>query len=578
MITQGEKYTRTGTLSANKDNKIELSFSSTTPVERGGYYEVLEHTPNAVNLSRLNAKANVLFNHDSNAIVGVVERAYLGGNKGKAEIRISKNRQDIRDDILDGIITNISVGYIVESVKREERTINNMPVYRVAKWTPYEISLVSVPADTSVGVNRSAQKEENKEVKIAMDNLEVKDIKKREKEISDMIFVAQKYKVDEGTVRGFIESGKSLEALNRHILDSMPTPKPIQTSADLYGVTHDNKRGYSIVRAIAGIIDNKIDNGYEREVSREIERQTGRGTRGGIIIPMHALRTLLTSDAEQAGNLVGSELLAGRMGEYKHNLPVVVMAGATVLSDLVGDVIIPYQSSTGNVSWVAENNAASGSALRVKRITLSPKTVTGNTSYSRKLMLQSTPAIEQLIRNDFTNLINNAIDVVAINGGGSNEPSGILQTSGIGDVTTSGTLSYAKVLELEEDIISANALKGNLAFIATPGVRKNLRSTFTNSTYGEIPLWTSNPDGTGNILGYKAFATNNVPSNISGKHAIIFGNFSELLIGQWGGVDVIVDPYTNSTTGEVRVTIFCDVDVGVRHAGSFSAAKDITVS
>lgn len=241
-------------------------------------------------------------------------------------------------------------------------------------------------------------------------------------------------------------------------------------------------------------------------------------------------------------------------------------------------MIIPYQSSTGNVSWVAENNAASGSALRVKRITLSPKTVTGNTSYSRKLMLQSTPAIEQLVRDDFLNLINNAIDAAAINGGGANEPSGILQTSGIGDVTTSGTLSYAKVLELEEDVISANALKGNLAFITTPGVRKNLRSTFTNSTYGEIPLWTSNPDGTGNILGYKAFATNNVPSNISGKHAIIFGNFSELLIGQWGGIDVIVDPYTESTKGEVRVTIFADVDVGVRHAGSFSAAKDITVS
>ena len=171
------------------------------------------------------------------------------------------------------------------------------------------------------------------------------------------------------------------------------------------------------------------------------------------------------------------------------------------------------------------------------------------------------------------------IDAVAINGGGSNEPTGIMQTSGIGAValgTNGAAPTWTSISALAKEVAIDNALKGNLAFLANPKVAHTLRTTAKVASTDSVMIQETRDS----LMGYKFAETSNVPSNLtkgSGTDlsALIFGNFSDLIIGEWGGVDVLVDPYSLSTTGAVRVVVFADVDVAVRHVESFAAILDM---
>lgn len=172
-----------------------------------------------------------------------------------------------------------------------------------------------------------------------------------------------------------------------------------------------------------------------------------------------------------------------------------------------------------------------------------------------------------------------AIDTVGINGGGSNEPTGILQTTGIG-ATNMGDNGLAptweSVVNNVREVSVDNALGGNLAFLTNPKVVAKMRNVVrVSSTDSRFIM-----DDRNDLFGYPVVQTNNVPSNLtkgtsSGVcSAFIFGNFNDLIIGQWGGTDVLVDPYTGSGSGTIRVVVFADVDIAVRHAQSFSATQD----
>jgi HK97 family phage major capsid protein len=211
---------------------------------------------------------------------------------------------------------------------------------------------------------------------------------------------------------------------------------------------------------------------------------------------------------------------------------------------------------------------------------MNPKTVGAFTDISRKLMLQSSIDVEAFVRNDLATVLALAIDLAAINGSGSNnQPTGILATSGIGSVaggTNGGAPTLANMIDLETAVSVANADVGSLAYLTNAKVRGKLKQTFKNATYGDVPVW-----GDGNMVnGYNAAVSNQVPSNLtkgtaSGVcSAVLFGNFADLIIGQWGALDLMVDPYSNSTSGTVRVVALQDVDVAVRHAESFAAMKD----
>jgi HK97 family phage major capsid protein len=197
---------------------------------------------------------------------------------------------------------------------------------------------------------------------------------------------------------------------------------------------------------------------------------------------------------------------------------------------------------------------------------------------SRRLLLQSSMDVEAFIRSELATTLALEIDRAAINGSGSsNQPTGILNVSGIGAVaggTNGAAPDWADIVDLESAVSVDNADMGALGYLTNASVRGKLLQTEKASSTGQY-VW-----GEGNTLrGYNAAVSNQVPSNLTkgsgtGLSAILFGNWNDLIIGTWGGIDINIDTSTGSASGTVRVVALQDVDIAVRHAESFAAMQD----
>jgi len=242
---------------------------------------------------------------------------------------------------------------------------------------------------------------------------------------------------------------------------------------------------------------------------------------------------------------------------------------------------IPKQSAAGTAAWVAEGAAITPADQTFSEITMSSKTCASMTEFSRRLLLQSSVDVESLISQDLAKVVGLAVDLAAINGSGaSNQPTGILKTTGIGDVAggTNGLQpTFANIVDLESDVAAANADVDGMAYLTSPEIRGTLKQTEKATNTAQF-VW--DKDGTN---GYRAFVSNQVPKTLtkgtsSNGHAIIFGNFHDLIIGQWGGgIDLLVDPYTKAETAQIRVRVLADIDIAIRHAESFSAMRDALI-
>jgi len=252
---------------------------------------------------------------------------------------------------------------------------------------------------------------------------------------------------------------------------------------------------------------------------------------------------------------------------------------STLLTDLNGNIAIPRMTGGATGYWVGEGNAPTESQQAFDQVTLSPNTVAAYTEFSRKLLLQSSMDIEALVRGDLARVLALAIDYAAINGSGSsNQPKGILNQTGIGAVVggTNGLAPiWSHVVDLETEVAIDNAAIGSLHYLTNTRVRGKLKQTEKAASTANF-IWSEG----GELNGYSTAVSNQVPSNLTKGSssgicsAILFGNFADLLIGMWGGLDIQVNPYSLDTTGSVRVTAFQDCDIAIRHPESFAAMVD----
>lgn len=351
------------------------------------------------------------------------------------------------------------------------------------------------------------------------------------------------------------------------------------------GLSKRERKNYSLLNALGHIQKGNWDAlGLEGECSRAIENRVGKPPKG-LYVPTEigwGQRDMTVGSATAGGNLVGTDHLGDRFIDALRAKSIIFDIGARRMSGLQGDVAIPALNAKTSTYWVAESAAPTEGAPTVRQITMSPKTVGCYVDLSRKLMLQSDPSAEGIFRGDMVAQIASAIDSVAINGGGSNEPTGILQTSGIGSValgTNGAAPTWASVVNLIKEVAIDDAEQGSRAFLTSPAAAAKLRSVAkVSGTDSKMIL-----DDKSELFGYRVIATSLVPNNLakgtgSSLSAMIFGNFNDLVVGEWGSLDVIFDPYTNSTTGAMRVTAFMDLDVAVRHAESFAAIQDMITS
>ena len=312
--------------------------------------------------------------------------------------------------------------------------------------------------------------------------------------------------------------------------------------------------------------------GLEKEMHEEAVRQN-EGVQG-IGVPDF----VINSRADLAAS--SSKLVATDTKDFIDSLKarlVVVQAGAPVVTGLKGNVSIPRLSS-GAVAWADEVADANDFGASFDNVEMSPKRLTAYQTMSKQLLIQSSYDVEAILRNDMINAVALGVDSAAIYGGSASTPTGILATSGIGSVTggtTGAAPTWANIVALEREVAVDNADVGSLAFLTNPKVRAKLKSTAVGND--QRMVWAENGN---TLMGYPAYVTTQVPSTLDKGattgvcSAIIFGNFSDLMIGQWNGLDIIVDPYTAAKKAQVNVFIHSWWDVAVRHAQSFAAMLD----
>jgi HK97 family phage major capsid protein len=348
------------------------------------------------------------------------------------------------------------------------------------------------------------------------------------------------------------------------------------------------KHGYSVCRAISPQVDRSTGAkaaGLEHDISTELKREaeeSGRPVRG-VMVPFTALtgQRDLTTTSTSGGELVGTDHLNDQFVDLLRPTSAVVAAGATVLSGLKGNVSIPKVSAGASGAWVAEGGAPSETTHTTTSITLSPKHLAAYTEVGRTLVIQSSPAVDAWVGGDLRKALGTSLDAGAINGSGtSNEPTGILNQSGIGAVAmgTNGAIpDWDSLVDLIQEVAIDDALNGRLGFLTNSKVVAKLRKTAKVSSTDSVMIM----EKTGALLGYPLFESSNVPSNLtkgSGTDlsACLFSNFADLIIGSWGsGIDLLVDPYADSTKGLIRISAFLDCDVQIKHAESFASVQDL---
>ena len=551
---------------------ISFSFSSETPVARSFGDEVLSHAPGAVDLTRLQDGAPLLWNHDPGALLGVIERAQIVGGKGRAVARwgSSPEAQQRRADVEAGIIRNVSVGYQIHQLERRGDQ------FVAVKWEPVEISLVSIPSDPTVGLGRSfdrCQNEEQAFYPMTEPNTAAAE------NAADLAQLTEH-------VAGLTRQIKLMELQSRKVEPISPFP------GDNYGagtlpLTRAEQGRYSLIRAIrAAATGDWSDAGFERDCSRALQQQTGH-TAKGFMMPMNlsTRASQYVGSGSTGGNVVETSLLSEQFVDSLRKQLRVAELGATMLPGLVGNVAIPRRTSTQSTYWVAESGTITSAATSFDQVSLSPKTVGALSSWSRILQLQSTPAIEDLLRADMVSQVAAAIDLAAIAGtGSSNQPRGVLNTTGIGSVvggTNGATITFDHLADLKREVAIDDGDAPTAAFLTNSKAEAKLsKAQGTSGQYLIDPSGVASGAPT-TVFGRRFAVSNQVPSNLtkgsaSGTcSAVIYGNFADLLIGMWGATDILVNPYgTGYTNGDVEIRIMQTVDIAVRHPESFAAMVD----
>jgi len=304
----------------------------------------------------------------------------------------------------------------------------------------------------------------------------------------------------------------------------------------------------------------------------------------GFGIPSFLLGTKrdMTAGTTTAG---GFAIATQKMGliEYLEAKTVLGQMGVDFMTGLVGNLSWPREDSSVSASWKTENATSGEVSPTMEEVTLSPKRLTTYVDVSNLLMKQTSPSIENRVRSRLMNALARGIEIAAINGSGSaNDPKGILNTSGIGSVALGAdgsTPTWASIVALWKEVAVDNADIGTLAYLTTPQAIYKLRTILKDSNVSGYLL------GEGNVLnGYPIHFSNTVPSTLdkgassSSLSAMIFGNWNDLVVGTWGGLDILVNPYTKGKEGltEIIANVYCDV--AVLRPQSFAAIVDITTS
>lgn len=621
--------------SVDKDSRsISLSVSSDQPYERSFGTEILDHSDGSIRLNRMNDGAPILFNHDPDAHIGTVVTTSTDGKSLRVTAKMGSSplAQQKLQDIRDGILKKSSIGYVIHDMREESKG-----VFRAIDWEPYEASLVTVPADPSVGVGRSMKlvrahkpvdrKRETKTMAepiietpppkvdvVAERQKAVDEFKVRCKEIDDYVAAIKNPKWQAKAIqiaRKHKDGKANFEEFRSEAVNAFDAEKDIDIPDTKIGMSRKERGQFSVVKMIRDIGVTGSPQGLEKkacETFREHLDKLGdnRSDHSGWSLPDdisegrfdedHDLdsravsdlrrelrdvnnlfrRNLAASTGTTGGYLIGVDLLTGSIIELLRNKALVMQLGPTLLGGLVNNVAIPRVMTGSTVYWLAEGASVTESDPSFGQLALTPHRLGVDTAYTKQLVNQASLSVEAFVRDDMARQAAVELDRVYLNGGlAAGEPLGILNVPGVQTITFGAAATWAKMVQFETDIEGANAILGPMTFLTTPSTKNKLKTNPKIGTVFPIFMW-ENSDAPmingvmpGSINGYTAYATKNVPGN-----KVIFGVWSELIVANWAGVDIVVDPYSLKKQEQVEVTMHQWVDCGIRHPVAFEVSTD----
>lgn len=333
---------------------------------------------------------------------------------------------------------------------------------------------------------------------------------------------------------------------------------------------------FSLLRAVSllqkGIQPEQME-GAEGEMHQEAVREAkahGR-TLEGYGLPAFQLRAQDAATASTAGNLIATELSSQFIPALRPNI-VLNRLGATTFNGLQGNVDIPGGNAIATATWEGETDQAANTDPSTRLVELRPNRLAAITTLSKRLITQSSVDAENWVRGELSNAIARAVDYAGINGNGG-DIDGILGTSGVNEISFAGAVTRAKLVKLMTKIDVENYRSNSMAFVMHPVIKGELLNLEVDSGSG---MFVMNP-GNNMLLGYNVETTTHVLTNIGGSAtAVIFGDYSQLAIANWGGVDIIVDPYVRAEYGQVRLIINSEWDIKVLQPKAFAFADDIS--
>ena len=659
----------------NDDRTVPVVFSSDEMVEMWYGKEKLLHGDENVDLSYFNAKMSpFLIDHrySSDSQIGVIEDARVDGKKGYATIRFgtAAKAEEYYRDILGGIRSCLSVGYEVNTWEVDEADKKD-PMYTATMWTPREISVVTFPADDTVGVIRGERadfmfelqpdKEEDDDMLSRKELAEPREERQQQEQTTPPESEAKKQRTEGGKEEG-AEGGESEGGEQEGGQRAKVKEEYASEATQIYKLTRDLKlpderayravdkkqtfadfaaevarektnarvdaEGNVIVEEEARFEGTDVDpkdvqqfritnlladailetdkyGGFEREICLE---EAGRRESAGMQVQGFAIpgsitgqatryhqqralarilshrdlnkRTTLTAGTDAtAGHLIDSELRPENLIEWLYG-EFAVSRAATWLMNAKGNIAIPKQDGRTVASWGAETAAATESNPTFQLLELSPKELKVITPFTKTFAIQTSVDAENLVRRDIMRGLGESLDSALIYGTGADgQIAGVETIDRIDTSPNAGRILYSKadgivysdVLNAVEKIGVANAAGPNMEWIASWAFWKQAKGT-AMLTNGSIPIWYENM-----MCDFMATATSQIQQGTRGTDANVdeayLANWMYLLVAMWGGMDIVVDPYTLADRGMVRVVGFYRVDSDFAHDEAFVKLK-----
>ena len=430
---------------------------------------------------------------------------------------------------------------------------------------------------------------------IDLDAVRQEAAKAAQKNAKEIMTLARKHnKADMG--EDAIGKGLSIDEFRGSLLDAIEN-QPLETPAHVVDAPVKEQRKYSLARMIrAQATGDWSDAGFEREMNDEIQRSTNRAARG-VYVPDFAWRagamataaTGAVGDENVVDNFIPTVHRGDMFIEALRARQVMASLGVTFMGGLTNRIKMPKFSAGATAAFVEELGNVADQSQTDAGVTLQPRTMGCFVDISRLALKESIPALDQIVQDDLLRAAADLIESAAINGSGSSgQPTGLLNDGNVGNVDISAdtdvaALTWADITDLVKTVEDADGIINaqTLGWLSNPKVKAKMANTVKVSSTDSVMLLNDPWDS---IYGYKAEFTSNVPSNLNpgdggtDASALIFGDFSQLMVGLFGAPDIMVDETTGGLAGTTRIILHQDVDVAIRNGASFAKTDEVSTA